>query len=57
MDDAQKEIQAVLDKHNLELGYQINFPQYKIIPDEVKLAMLVMKNNGMVIQFVLEEKK
>lgn len=57
MKTPQKEIQAVLDKHNLELGYQVTFPQYKVLPDEVKLAMLVLKKNGMVIQFTLEEKK
>ena len=45
---------ADLKKHNLKIGYEVSFPQYRILPDEVKLALSVLKNNKMRITMSLE---
>ena len=51
-----KEITDILDKKNLEIGYEISFPTYKILPDEVKLALSVLGKHGMKISFILKDK-
>lgn len=59
-DSAQKEIDTILKKHNLRSGYEMVFPQYRILPDEVKLAISVLSKHGMIIRFTLtpvEKKK
>lgn len=50
-------IQRVLEEYKSKLGYEISFPIYKIIPDEVKLALLILKRHGMTINITYEEKK
>lgn len=57
IDIAEKEIQGILKKHGLKFGYHFNFPMYKILPDEVKLAMRVLHNHGLKIGFILKEKE
>lgn len=54
MNDAQKEIEAVLKKYKVKTGFFINFPQYKILPDEVKLALIILDKHGMEIQLTLK---
>jgi len=57
MNKAEKEIQDILKKHNLKIGYKLDFPRYKILPDEVQLALKVLANNGLKISFVLDKTK
>lgn len=54
MDEAEKELQEVLKKHKAVIGFEISFPIYKQIPDEVNLALRVVKKHGMTISFVLK---
>ena len=51
----EKEIQDILNKYNLKISYEFDFPRYKILPPEVKLALKVLENNGMKIVFVLKD--
>jgi hypothetical protein len=44
-----------LSKHNLKLSYELSFPRYNIMPDEVRLALSVLKTHGMKITLALEE--
>ena len=52
-----KEIEAVLKKHNYQIGWQIEFPMYKILPKAVQLALTVLTEHGMKILFTLKPKK
>lgn len=54
--EAEDEIQKILDRNNLKLGYTFEFPIYKILPDEVKLALSVLKNHGMRVVIELKPK-
>lgn len=57
MEKAEKQINEILEKNNLKLNYQISFPTYRIIPDEVRLALSVLAKHGMKITFTLEPAK
>lgn len=57
MDEAEKQIKEILEKNKLKFGYEISFPMYRILPDEVKLALSVLKKNGMKISVVLRKKE
>lgn len=50
----QNEIDQVLEKYNLTIGYELSFPRYRIIPDEVRLALSVLKTHGMKITISLQ---
>lgn len=52
--EANKEIQEVLNKKGLKLSYDMSFPIYKILPDEVKLSLLVLEKHGMKLSIVLK---
>lgn len=54
MDEAEKELQEVLKKYKAVIGFEISFPIYKQIPDEVTLALRIVKKHGMTISFVLK---
>ena len=56
---ALKEIQGILNKYNLRLRYKLDFPIYKILPVEVKLALKILEKHGMniVINFRPKEEK
>ena len=43
-----------LSKHNLKISYELSFPRYNIMPDEVRLALSVLKSHGMKITMALE---
>jgi hypothetical protein len=53
---ANDEIQQVLKKYGLEISFQYDFPIYRIIPDEVKLALKVLSKHSMKILFILKNK-
>jgi len=56
-DPVIEEISQALKKHNLRINYELSFPRYAIMPDEVRLALSVLKNHGMKITIALEEVK
>lgn len=53
----EQEIADVLKKHKAKLGYMITFPIYKILPDEVKLALSVLAKHKMNIEIIFESLK
>ncbi len=50
-DQAFEEIQQLLQKHGGKFDYQITFPKYRQLPEEVLLALKVLKNHGMTVVF------
>jgi|AntAceMinimDraft_6_1070360.scaffolds.fasta_scaffold32834_2 hypothetical protein len=54
-DPVLKEVTEALNKHNLQIGYEISFPRYNIMPDEVRLALNVLQRHGMKITISLVE--
>ena len=54
---AKKEIEKVLDTYGLKIGYELTFPVYRILPDEVVLALKVIEKHQMKITQILLEKK
>lgn len=44
---ANAEIKGILKKYSLEMGYEITFPIYNILPKEVELALSVLIKHGM----------
>lgn len=56
-DQMAKQIQDQLKKENMRMGFQLTFPIYNILPDEVQLALKVLSVHQMKISFTLEEKK
>lgn len=52
---AEKQIQEILKKHNLKLGYDLSFPMYKQLPIDVQLALKILARHGMKIVFTLKE--
>lgn len=55
IDDADREIKAILDKYDVKLGFQMNFP-YDTPPDDVKLAIAVLLKHGLKVSFTIEKK-
>lgn len=49
------EIQKILRDGNIKLGYQVDFPNYKILPEEVQLALKVLSRHGMRILITAED--
>lgn len=56
-EDANKEIQEVLEKHGMELVPELSFPRYRELPDEVKLAVMVIMKHEPGFTVVLRPKK
>lgn len=54
---AQKEIQEVLKKYGLQLSYKLEFPIYRIIPEEAKLAMKILERYAMHIVLTFKPNK
>jgi len=54
--EANKELKALIESRKVEIGYEIGFPIYRILPDEVELAMKVLKRHGMTITIMLKPK-
>ena len=50
----QIEILKIIKENNLKLGYDIQFPRYRILPDEVKLALSVLQTHGMKVLITIE---
>lgn len=56
MEEAEKKIKEILDKYKAKIGYQFVFPMYRILPDEVRLALKVLEKNGMKVVITFESK-
>lgn len=57
VDLADKELKELLKKHGKKLNYEFDFPKFRILPEEVLLAIKVLENNGLVVVIKLEDKK
>jgi len=57
LEKAQSFLTNWLQLEKLEISFEMSFPQYKILPDEVKLALSVLSRNGMKITVVLKSKE
>lgn len=51
-----QEIIKIVSSKNLRMNYEISFPIYRILPDEVQLALKVLEKHQMKISLLLEEK-
>ena len=51
-----KELDAVLEKYDLVIITKMEFPQYNIVPDEVKLAVSVLNNHKVQLTSNVTEK-
>lgn len=56
IDKVTREIFTLVKNNNLTIGFDMQFPIYKILPDEVKLAVSVLEKHGMKIVLTLNEK-
>lgn len=54
--DIEKVIMNILEKSDLELGYEFQFPKYKEMPEEVRLALKVLQQHEMKVLITLKEK-
>jgi hypothetical protein len=52
-DQAQKEIQEILEKYKLKLNFEFSFPEYKEVPEAAKLALLITQKHHMKIAISL----
>ncbi len=57
IEEVEKQIKDLVDKNGYEIGYTLDFPIYKILPDEVKLALNILGKHGMTLKIVLSPKK
>lgn len=44
----EAELKALQEKYQLQLHADVQFPIYKVLPDEVELAMIIIKKHGAV---------
>lgn len=40
-----EELTELMAEYNVKLGAQITFPRYKVIPDDLKLALMVIAHH------------
>lgn len=57
VDSVKKSLDSVLDQANMRIGYEISFPVYRILPDEVSLALKVLFKHGFTVSMVLKPKE
>ncbi len=55
IEKANEEIQEVLKKYHVKVDQSIEFPVYRILPDEIQLALNILKKHGMKIVFFLKD--
>lgn len=56
-DPVIEEINQALKRRNLRINYEISFPRYNIWPDDIRLALNILKQHGMKITIALQEVK
>lgn len=42
----EKKLKKLLEDSNIAIETTVDFPQYKILPEEVRLALLVLQKHG-----------
>lgn len=47
----EEEIKQIMSKNGLKFDYQFTFPVYRIIPDEVQLALKVLQKHSLTVVF------
>lgn len=52
----EDEYSVLPKKYHLKVNITMKFPQYNILPDEVKLAILVLQRHGMEFGFNYEDR-
>ena len=50
-------VMRYLENHQMVLVVNLDFPQYKILPPEVELALQVLNKHGMSMKMFLKDKK
>lgn len=55
--DIHKKLTALLKENGVKLGYSIEFPMYRQLPDEVVLAIKILERHGMRVHIVIEKDK
>lgn len=55
MMNPEDKIAEILKEAKLKIGYEISFPDDKVKLEEVRLALIVLKKNGMRIDFLLKD--
>lgn len=53
----ETEFMALLNQHQLTYSIVIDFPNYKIWPDEVKLALIILQKHNVSYQLGYLDKK
>ena len=56
-DQTMKAITRYLENHKMVLVVNLDFPQYKILPPEVELALQVLNKHGMTMKMFLKDQK
>lgn len=46
----ESELQELLSKYHIRIETTVEFPHYKILPEEVKLALIILNKHGGVIK-------
>lgn len=50
------ELDKILNAHGVQFETNISFPQFRILPDEVNLALTVLQKNEMVMSTIVVKK-
>lgn len=56
-DEIKNQIDKLCKDNNYEIAYKFDFPIYRILPEEVRLATSVLEKHGLVVRLELKEKK
>jgi hypothetical protein len=52
----EEDLEELLKKHDLSLQITEDFPVYRLLPEEVQLALAVLKKHGMQYKFSYTER-
>ena len=55
MKTPEEQITKILKDNKLKIDYEIQFPNFDVLPQEIELALTILKKKGMRIVFVLKE--
>jgi len=55
--EVMKDFEKMIRENKLKVIYKVDFPIYKVLPDEVDFALKMMSKHGMQISFNLKEEK
>lgn len=56
-EEINKQIQGILKENDLKMAYKLDFPVYRILPEEVRLALAILEKHGMKIQITYQGTK